>query len=114
MRPDRRGVRAARRLRRPEGERSAVRLHAGPSPAQAVRPGVRAQGARLSQERLPQGGLTMPRWLITDTITYERRWYVEAASEDEALDLAIGQGPNDTLEEEQVDNTPYAATVMED
>jgi hypothetical protein len=50
------------------------------------------------------------KYLVSDTVTYRRTWIIEAASDDAAFDKAVSEGPNDSLVEEQVENTPYAVS----
>lgn len=50
----------------------------------------------------------MKRFVVTDTITYERHWRVEAEDEDSAIDL-VSDGLLQPISEEQTDNTPYEA-----
>jgi hypothetical protein len=51
----------------------------------------------------------MPMFLIEDEITYHRSWIVGATDEEDALQQACNEGPNDSLVEEQTDNQPYSA-----
>lgn len=58
----------------------------------------------------------MPKFRISDTITYERTWVVDAATEEEALDKAVNEGPpeDDSFEENQVDNSPFEVELEVD
>jgi hypothetical protein len=51
----------------------------------------------------------MPRYRVTDTITYERTWYVEARSEKAALSRIEKADDWDqfSFAQEQIDSTPY-------
>ena len=53
----------------------------------------------------------MPKYKVSDTITLERTWIVEAKSEYGAIDQIDGlsRPAPDPDEEEQIDNTPYEA-----
>jgi len=47
---------------------------------------------------------------VSDTVTYTRSWIVDAEDEEDAIQQACDNGPDEsTLEEEQTDNTPYEA-----
>lgn len=46
-------------------------------------------------------------WLVSDRITYDRSWVVEAASEEEAIDKANNDGP-------PADKDPYGFTYREE
>ena len=50
----------------------------------------------------------MPKYRVTDTVTYARSFIVLAPNEDKAIDLANG-GTIDPEECEQIDNTPWEA-----
>ena len=53
----------------------------------------------------------MPKFLVTDTITYERTFAVWARSEDEAIALC-DSGRVNPVQEEQIDNTPWEAEAL--
>jgi hypothetical protein len=48
-------------------------------------------------------------YAVEDTVTYKRTWIVQAESEEDACADAVDKGPNETLQQEQIDNTPYVA-----
>ena len=58
----------------------------------------------------------MPKFKVSDTITLERTWIVEAKSEHGAIDQIDGLSAPAPApdEEEQIDNTPYEAERIED
>jgi len=60
----------------------------------------------------------MPRFKITDTLTFAREWIVEARDEEHALDRAYDEGQSSavpgTLKEQHVDASPYDAEAVDD
>lgn len=57
----------------------------------------------------------MPKFKVSDTVTYARSWIVDAVDEDEAIAKACNEGPDlRTLEADQIDNTPYEAEVVDE
>jgi hypothetical protein len=56
---------------------------------------------------------------VSDTITLAREWTIEIEAEDEdaameaAIDKALDVGPPNTCMEDQIDNTPYEAVIVE-
>ena len=57
----------------------------------------------------------MPKYKVSDSITIQRTWIVEAESEDGAIDQVDGlYAPGQAADtEEQIDNTPYEAERIE-
>ena len=55
----------------------------------------------------------MPKFRVSDTITYTREWTVEARDEEQAI-RKISKKPPMPDYEEQTDSTPYEAEELED
>ncbi len=70
-------------------------------------------GEKMPAGQCPRCGslahLITTRWRVSDSITFERVWYVDAASEEEAISVAE-RTPN-AAEETQIDNTPWHAEL---
>lgn len=51
---------------------------------------------------------------VSDTVTYERTWAVQARDEQDAVARALDEGPTADVSLNQIDNTPSEAVAIED